>query len=539
MIIPAIRETNRKGYRQPADTVLTGYSALIHRFALAVPMPDVLAVTHDARQRADKGRNHWVAPGDFAVYEVTYRGKDESDPRRIQRGDLTFAEHLTFALKHEAVDLHVLKKLFLAIDPDLVADMVRRSPTSGYVRQAFFFYEWLTGRRLDLPSAGGGYVDALDPEVWHTATPINSPRHRVRDNIPGTPTLAPLVRRSATFQGDIREECNSRAEHALALAPRGIQSRLARRLLLRDSRSTFAIEDENPSVDKLEKWSRLVAESGRQPLDLDYLLSLQKLIMDSRFIQLGVRRHGVYLGEQIDGSLIPDWIGARPEDLRELIGGVFDADKRMMQTKDFDPVAHAASVAFAWLQIHPLADGNGRTHRFIINHILNQHGVQPQGVTLPISKAIYADLGGYKETLSQLDCKRIDLIQWERNANGNVEVLNDTRDLYGHFDASHQAAYLTDRINYTLGISIPGEIREIVLRDRMIDAMVEYVDMKPERLDFFAALVKQNGGRLSKNKRAKLFAELSDSQVEGMEGVVQEVYEIETPTDEETPVMRT
>lgn len=535
MMIRAIRDFERKGVRQPAGTVLTGYSALIHRFGLEVPMPDILATTADTRLRTERGSNHSHAPGGFSVYEITYRGTDERERDRLARGDMTFAEHLVFALKHEATDLHVLRKLFLKADPELVASMVRQSPTGAYVRQAFFLYEWLTGRTLDVPSAGGAYVDALDPKAWHTATPINSPRHRVRDNIPGVPAFAPLVKRSATFQGDLRAECERRAGLALASAPPGIANRLTRRLLLRDSRSTFAIENESPSVDKLEKWSDLVADSGRRRLDLNYLLSLQKMIMDSRWVQLGIRRNGVYLGEEVDGSLIPNWIGAKPEDLRELVDGIFSADERMSSTKDFDPIAHATSVAFGWLQVHPLADGNGRTHRFILSHILNQHNIRPQGITLPISKAIFADMDGYRETLTSFDEKRIGLIKWERTHNGNVEVVNDTKDLYGHFDASHQAAFITDRIGYTLDRSIPEEVESIVKRDRMVDEMRYVVDMRPERIDFFAKLVMQNKGVLSKAKRDKVFPELDDDQVQGMEAVIRDVYEIETPEASSTP----
>ncbi|CAH1690982.1 Fido domain-containing protein [Hyphomicrobiales bacterium] len=527
MLIRAIRETGRHGYRQPSGTVLTGYSALIHHFDLEVPMPDTLAVTSDARQRTERGRNHAMAPGGYAVYEVTYRGTDDRERGRLSRGDMTFAEHLVFALKHEATDLHVLRKLFLKVDPELVADMIRQSPTGTYARQAFFFYEWLTGLKLDVPSAGGGYIDALDPGVWHTASPINSPRHRVRDNIPGTPVFAPLVRRSATFQGDLREECNRKASAALAEGPPGIITRLRRRLLLRDSRSTFAIENENPSVDKLEKWSTLVSDAGRTRLDLPLLLGLQKMIIDSRWVNTGIRHNGVWLGEEVDGSLIPNWLGAAPDDLEILVEGIFAADRRMGETPGFDPIAHATAVSFGWLMVHPLADGNGRTHRYILNHILNQHGIRPQGITLPISNAIFADMDGYRETLTNFDEKRIGLIKWERTANGNVIVVNDTRDLYGHFDASHQAAFVTNRLAYCLDYSIPEEITSIALRDRMVAGMREVVDMRPERLDLFAKLVMQNHGRLSKAKREKMFSELSDDELEGMEAVVQEVYSVD------------
>jgi len=54
-------------------------------------------------------------------------------------------------------------------------------------RRAWFFYELLTGRSLDMPDAtGGNAIDALDATAYFTAKPRLSRRHRVRDNLLGT-----------------------------------------------------------------------------------------------------------------------------------------------------------------------------------------------------------------------------------------------------------------------------------------------------------------------------------------------------------------
>jgi hypothetical protein len=91
----------------------------------------------------------------------------------------------------------------------------------------------MTGQRLPLPDARtGNYVEALDPGLYVTATPVNSPRHRVRDNLPAscpvlrkTPALMALTERNpvrgATLAGKAAEELQtsagmpSRTLHAL------------------------------------------------------------------------------------------------------------------------------------------------------------------------------------------------------------------------------------------------------------------------------------------------------------------------------------
>lgn len=71
--------------------------------------------------------------------------------RRRPSDDL--GAHLEFALKREGVDLSVLDALFRSIDAGQVAEIVESTPTGKYARRIWFLYEWLTGRKLDLPDA--------------------------------------------------------------------------------------------------------------------------------------------------------------------------------------------------------------------------------------------------------------------------------------------------------------------------------------------------------------------------------------------------
>jgi hypothetical protein len=73
-----------------------------------------------------------------------------------------------------------------------IEKFVRAQPTGQYARRVWFLYEWLTGRRLDLPALDrGSYVNAIDPSLQHVAASVNSPRHRVRNNMPATPDWCP------------------------------------------------------------------------------------------------------------------------------------------------------------------------------------------------------------------------------------------------------------------------------------------------------------------------------------------------------------
>ncbi|MDA2925511.1 cell filamentation protein Fic, partial [Acidobacteria bacterium AH-259-L09] len=119
--------------RLPVKATPAGYAALIDAYGLAVPLPRILSAT---------GEHHKV------IEEAGWR---IMTPRHAPNASLE--GHLTFALKYEGLDLTVLKRLFKAVSPGDIEALVRAKPTGSYARRLWFLYEWLTGKRLDLPDA--------------------------------------------------------------------------------------------------------------------------------------------------------------------------------------------------------------------------------------------------------------------------------------------------------------------------------------------------------------------------------------------------
>jgi len=64
---------------------------------------------------------------------------------------------------------------------------------------------------------------------------------------------------------------------------------------------------------------RTVLQAGKNRLTLDEIIRLHGvLIEDTRFVRVGLRDTGVFLGERDhEGDPPPAFIGARPEDLDE------------------------------------------------------------------------------------------------------------------------------------------------------------------------------------------------------------------------------
>jgi hypothetical protein len=493
-------------YRLPERATPAGYAALIDAYGLNTPLPRTLCAI---------GERHRIIEKD---------GWRILTPRHAPQASLE--GHLTFALKHEALDLLVLKRLFEALTPGDIEALVRAKPTGGYARRVWFLYEWLTSRRLDLPKAEqGSYVPVVDPKVQWTIEGENSSRHRVRNNLPGTPEFCPLVFRTDALERFVSTDLAGRARAVVAQTPRDVLARAAAFLLLKDSRSSYAIEGERPPQNRIQRWGRAIGEAGRRPLDIQELLRLQRIVIgDARFVRLGLRQEGGFVGEhdRETGLPLPGHISARAEDLPSLIEGMLAFNHGPSQ--ELAPVVAAAILAFGFIYVHPFEDGNGRIHRYLIHHVLAQRGFNPPGVVFPISAAILENIEAYKQVLGGYSARLLPVIVWEPADAGNVRVLDDTADFYRFFDATPHAEYLYRCVESTIEEDLPREADFLRRYDLFRTRIEASVDMPDNKFDLLFRFLHQNDGRLSKRARTREFSQLSDDEALRFEEIYAETF---------------
>ena len=219
----------------------------------------------------------------------------------------------------------------------------------------------LTGRTLDLEDAPHAEaVDLLDPKAYFTGKPRLSRRHRVRDNLLGNGRFCPIIRRTETLTGFLEQDLAARARETVGRTGAHLVARAASFMLLADSRASFEIEGERPPRNRLERWGRAVMQAGKNPLTLDEIIRLHGvLIEDTRFVRAGLRPDGVFLGERDHpGDPLPEFIGARPADLDDLMAGLIEANDRM-RDDGLDPVLQAAATAFGFVYVHPSRTATG------------------------------------------------------------------------------------------------------------------------------------------------------------------------------------
>jgi Fic/DOC family len=498
--------TSFHGLRLPERATPVGYAALMDAYGLKVPIPRNLSAIGPRHKEYEQDGWH--------IYT----------PRHAPTASLE--GHLTFALKYEGLDLLILKAFFQATGPKPIEALVKETPTGTYARRSWFLYEWLLGQTLDLPAAEKGvYAEVVDPDLQWTVAGTNSTRHRVKNNLPGTAAFCPMIFRTDALRDFAKRDLSEHTRAVVAKVPADVLARTAAFLLLKDSRSSFEIEGEHPPQDRILNWGRAIGEAGRQPIDLDELLRLQRVVIgDDRFVPMGLRNEGGFVGDhdRDSGMPLPVHVSARHEDLSSLIDGLVAFDRSA--APHLDPVLAATILAFGFVYIHPFADGNGRLHRYLIHHALAERGFNPPGMVFPVSAAILDRIEDYRRTLESYSARLLPLIKWEATDKANVRVLNDTADYYRFFDATPHAEFLYKCVARTIDTDLPAEARYLEAYDTFKRGVTDIVDMPDWTLDLLFRFLRQNQGALSKRGRENEFAKLTEDEVAQIEATYKSAF---------------
>ncbi|MCU7862232.1 MAG: Fic family protein [Candidatus Thiodiazotropha sp. (ex Lucinoma kastoroae)] len=488
-------------------TTLAGYASLIAEHDLSVPAPDYLCAIGTKHKKYDKGR--------WRIFTPRHKPED------------SLHGHLTFAFKHEGIDLAVLKALFEQIEPEAIADIVRSEPTGAYSRRIWFLYEWLCDEELGIENVTqGNFVALINDKLQYPGSSRASRRHRIRNNLPGTRAFCPLIRRTEKLDRFIGMNLSQAAIDHIGKTHADLLSRAAAFLLLKDSKASYTIEGEAPPHNRIERWGKIIGEAGQRKLCIEELEYLQTVvIVDKRFVMPGCRVEGGFVGDHDRATRMPMpvHISARAEDLESLLSGFIETYKLLAES-DYDPVLTAALIAFGFVFIHPFEDGNGRIHRYLFHHILAEKGFVSKGLVFPVSAVILDRIDDYRQTLEHYSKPRLDLIKWRPTGKGNIEVLNETIDLYRYFDATKQAEFFFECVEETVNKTLPEEVNYLTKYDLLNDFIKNYIDMPDKLVDLLIRFLNQNDGKLSKRARDKEFSKLTEAEVQTIERKYDDIF---------------
>ncbi len=240
---------------------------------------------------------------------------------------------------------------------------------------------------------------------------------------------------------------------------------------------------------------------------------------------MGWREQEGFVGEhdRKTGVPIPDHISAKWTDINSLIEGLIETNLKL-EDASFDAVIAAALVAFGFVFIHPFVDGNGRIHRYLIHHVLLHKDYVPKGIIFPVSSVILERLEEYRQVLETVSLPRLELIEWKISPDNNIEILNETVDLYRYFDATKQAEFLYSCVEQTVKETIPQEVDYLQKYDRMKVYVDDFFDMPDKMVSLLVRFLEQGNGKLSDRAKAKEFAALTEKEAIQLENKYAEIF---------------
>ena len=131
----------------PQGTRITGWAALVRTYGVAAPVRRFACVSnkHVGGNRRTEGK--------WEIFDKRYLPEN------------SFAGHLNFAFRHENIDLLIMKRVFDSVPEGEFCKFILSTPTGSTARRVWFFYEFLTGKTLDIKDADlVTAIDALDPK---------------------------------------------------------------------------------------------------------------------------------------------------------------------------------------------------------------------------------------------------------------------------------------------------------------------------------------------------------------------------------------
>lgn len=435
------------------------------------------------------------------------------------RPEQTLTGHLYFHLRYEVIHLEFLQRLFLAEGSNQLQVWIFKSPSSGYAKRAAFLYEWLTGEELHAPkNLGGNYVNTIDDESMVLASPdriVKNSKWRVNDNLPGTRYFCPLIVKTDALTTAADLDVAGMLGELQAEFGEELLMRAAAWMTLRESKASFLIEGEADKSTRIQRFADVMARRtglGEQPFDDAAMAELQREILGelTPITRMGVRQSPVFVGEAVRYQEKVHYVAPPVDDLQPMLDGlkVF-----LNRTQGQSAVMRSAVAAFAFVYIHPMADGNGRVHRFLINDILRRDGVIPDPVILPISAVITADPGerrAYDQVLDfvskPLMSEVVDRVSFAKThttypdgVTSNLEFSGDAlaRPLWRFTNMSQHVMYLSKVIHRTINEQMREEAKYLRSHHRARLAVKEVVEMPDHQADRLLRSIDQNKGTLS------------------------------------------
>jgi len=439
--------------------------------------------------------------------------------------------HFEFALKYDDVQMDFFQAVLKRIPVKDIVEFIESAPNFKYSRKIGFWYEFLTGRRLPIEDRPNiNYVDLIDSKRYFTGVVVKNSRWRINNNLLGDVGFCPTIKRTNVIMKALELDYPEMLRELSKNYSAEILNRANNYLYKKETRSSYQIEKEEPTSERIERFVSLLSNAGKKDIrDLlseESLVMLQNQIVDPRFAATGFRDFQNYIGQTTwNYDEIIHYVCPPPEFLSDLMKDLLNSAIKM---EGVYQIVRAAAIAFGFVFIHPFEDGNGRIHRFLIHDLLSRDNFLPTGMIIPVSAHMVNNLKLYDDALGAYSRPLMQIIKYTKDEKQKLIVLN-TSEVEGYYrfpDLTTQTEYLCKVIETAISQDLPNELNFLQNYDEAKELMKQRVDMPDKLIDSFIRFTHQNNGNFPKRRR-NTFHMLKDDEIEALQSIFQDIFTLD------------
>ena len=464
---------------------------------------------------------HSIAEVSSAVKSCLRRSNRLLVPPRVAPKSDNPLDHLTFAVKHEGINLGILAEVLPKIPAeDLQSALSSDRNLSTSLRKIALLWEYFNQKELRRPNKTFKPSPLFDPDVYYTGAPTRNSKWMIDLNGLGPLTYCPTIQKTPIIEQFLQKNLLGQLNAWLTKIGPLKADRAMQWAYLNETQGTYALERETANANKAERFVRLLRHANdAQVLDEEYLCELQNEVVTNVFSQAYTYRTEQNWLSLVSGrnALSVTYVPPSPEDIDELMNAYLSMVNGW--NGSIDPLLAAALASFGFVYLHPFMDGNGRISRFLIHRQISQAAGLRQGVLLPVSVAMKAKEVEYLtalQTFSQPARNLWEVVYTGANSPYLFKFLGSSN-LYRYWDATAQTEFLLGMAEEALNIHLREEVEYLEVFDQIADTVNASFDIQQNFLITLVRAAIERDGHLSKNIRSRFAFKVPDEALDFIE----------------------
>lgn len=420
-------------------------------------------------------------------------------------------EQMLEAIKYQGIRLHFFAMIFKQCNIAELTNFITIQPNSKHTRVLWFLYEWLTETQLDIPDLkSGNYVNLFEDRFYYTLkSGTKDKRTRIVNNALGTKEFCPTVRKTPEIlrlaEIDVYETAWAKMQKLGEQLSADYIGRSINYLYSKETKSSTEIEKESPDRQKMQRFLKAIKNAGYFELTKEKLIDLQNKIVTGEYEADDYRKEEIYVGSVINHFNFADedvhYVGPLATHVPSMMQGLLDTHDNLMTDNLVPSLIHATIISFGEVYIHPMVDGNGRIHRYLIHDVMKQREPIHEFI-IPISASILKNQDKYDKVLDSISKPIMAILEYELDdtQNNKIKIKNDIDYMYRYPDYTEHTLFIYEMMQCAISNELIEEICLLIVFDFAKTALNSIADIANGTLDKIVSILISQGGKCSKAK---------------------------------------